>query len=96
MHHLLGQSVFVVEGEEAWGETFFIFHGVARTVAVSGYGRYVDYFQKCDAGWKLKYRRVVADDVPGGDTASYWPSSRDRTDPSYDRRPWPQDLHPKS
>ncbi len=27
MHHLLGQSVFEVEGDEAWGETFYVFHG---------------------------------------------------------------------
>jgi hypothetical protein len=97
MHHLLGQSVFGIAGKEAWAETFFIFHGVAGTAAVSGYGRYVDYFQKIDETWKLKYRRVVPDDAPGGDDeASYWPSRRDRTDPSYDRRRWPQDLCPNT
>ena len=42
MHHLLGQSVFEVKGDEAWGETFFIFHGadrrerVARSRAIRG------------------------------------------------------------
>jgi hypothetical protein len=44
MHHLIGQSIFEVDGDEAWGETFY------------------------------------------DDLASYWPASRDRDDPSYDRR----------
>jgi hypothetical protein len=96
MHHLLGQSVLDVNGKEAWGETFFTFHGVAGTAEVSGYGRYVDYFEKADDRWKLKYRRVVPDDAPGNGAASYWVSSRDRTDPSYDRRRWPHERHPKN
>ncbi len=29
MHHLLGQSIFEVQGDEAWGETFYVFHGTA-------------------------------------------------------------------
>jgi hypothetical protein len=97
MHHLIGQSVFEVDGEEAWGETFFIFHGLAGTVAVSGYGRYVDYFQKIDESWKLTYRRVVPDDAPGSDdAATYWSSRRDRADPVYDRRRWPDGALPEA
>jgi ketosteroid isomerase-like protein len=86
MHHLLGQSVFDVQGDEAWGETFWIFHGAAGAVALSGAGRYVDYFRRNDGRWKLVYRRVVPDEVPvGDDPAAYWPASRDPRDPSYDR-----------
>ena len=86
MHHLLGQSVFEVEGDEAWGETFFIFHGTARSATLSGHGRYVDYFRKIGESWRLTYRRVVPDAVPDGDDPdAYWSASRDRTDPSYDR-----------
>lgn len=86
MHHLLGQSVFEVRGDEAWGETFFVFHGSARGTVVSGYGRYVDYFRKLDGNWKLTYRRVVPDATPeGDDLGSYWSASRDRSDPVYDR-----------
>ena len=93
MHHLLGQSIFDVDGTEAWGETFFIFHGLAGTAEVSGYGRYVDYFQKIDESWNLTYRRVVPDDAPGGDAAgTYWSSRRDRSDPAYDRRRWPDGV----
>ena len=93
LHHLLGQSLFDVRGDEAWGETFWVFHGRAGTVPVSGHGRYVDYFQRLDGRWKLKYRRVVPDAVPvGDDPGAYWVSRRDRQDPLYDRRRWPDDA----
>jgi len=91
MHHLLGQSVFDVRGDEAWGETFYVFHGFAGHTQVSGHGRYVDYFRRIDGEWKLVYRRVVPDAVPAGDEPeSYWAARRDREDPSYDRRRGPE------
>jgi hypothetical protein len=87
MHHLLGQSVFDVQGDEAWGETFYVFHGAAGSAQVAGHGRYVDYFRRLDGVWKLVYRRVVPDVVPeGDDPAAYWQPRRDGDDPSYDRR----------
>jgi ketosteroid isomerase-like protein len=90
MHHLIGQSVFDVQGDEAWGETFYGFHGAARTAQVSGHGRYVDYFRRVEGTWKLAYRRVLPDTVPAGDDlGAYWPSCRGRQDPSYDRRRGP-------
>lgn len=90
MHHLLGQSVFDIQGDEAWSETFFIFHRVTASECHPGVGRYVDYFQRIASAWKLKYRRVVVDQtVPGYDPATYWVSSRGRDDPSYDRRTSP-------
>lgn len=93
MHHLLGQSVFDVDAGEAWGETFFIFHGEARGFTVEGCGRYVDYFTKVGDAWKVTYRRVVPDRVPRGDNmAAYWAGTRDRDDPSYDRLRWPPDV----
>ncbi len=96
LHHLLGQSVFDVQGDEAWGETFFTFHGALGPADLTGYGRYVDYFRKTDGGWKLRYRRVVPDAVPAGDDrGAYWPASRDRTDPSYDHLRWP-DVEPST
>jgi ketosteroid isomerase-like protein len=92
MHHLLGQSVFDVRGDEAWGETFYVFHGDAGSAPVSGHGRYVDYFRRVDGSWKLAYRRVVPDAVPAGDdAAAYTPPRRDRDDPRYDRRRRPGD-----
>jgi hypothetical protein len=86
MHHLLGQSVFDVRGDEAWGETFYVFNGAAGAARVTGHGRYVDHFQRIDGVWKLVYRRVVPDLVPAGDDASaYVQPRRNRGDPSYDR-----------
>jgi SnoaL-like domain len=92
MHHLIGQSVFDVVGDEAWGETFYVFHGGMGAGVATGHGRYVDYFRRIDGSWKLAYRRVVPDAVPQGDDgASYWPATRDRDDPSYDKKRRPDD-----
>jgi hypothetical protein len=93
MHHLIGQSVFEVhdDGLQAWGETYFSFQGGVGTFVVNGCGRYVDHFVKVDGDWKVKYRRVVPDLSPTGDDPSaYWAASRDRSDPSYDRRTAPE------
>jgi SnoaL-like domain len=86
MHHLLGQSVFDVHRDEAWGETFFVMHASIAGQVAAGYGRYIDYFQRLDNTWKLAYRRVVPDvTIAGDDIAQYWPARRDHTDPRYDR-----------
>lgn len=93
MHHLIGQSVFDVEGDEAWGETFYVFHGGVGAGVVTGHGRYVDHFRRVDGSWKLAYRRVVPDAVPAGDDAgAYWTATRGRDDPSYDRMRRPDDA----
>ena len=92
MHHLLGQSVFDVQGDEAWGETFYVFHGTVGATPVTGHGRYADYFRRVGGDWKLAYRRVVPESVPAGDDAgAYWAPRRDGDDPSYDRRRGPND-----
>jgi SnoaL-like domain len=94
LHHLLGQSIFDIDGDEAWGETFFIFHLAAGGQLLPGFGRYIDYFQRIGSRWQVKYRRVVPDWVGSvGATispsmASYVRGARDRTDPLYDRRRW--------
>jgi SnoaL-like domain len=88
MHHLLGQSVFDIEDDDAWGETFFVMHAVLRDGAgrtMASFGRYVDYFRRIDGTWKLVYRRVVPDATLPGDDANYWRPRRDRSDPRYDR-----------
>jgi hypothetical protein len=91
MHHMLGQSVFDVEDDEAWGETYFIMHAVIGGATVSAFGRYVDYFRRIDGTWRVVYRRVVADSTFPGDDGGYWKSSSDRTDPRYDRLTAPPD-----
>jgi hypothetical protein len=86
MHHLLGQSVFDVEGDDAWGETFFVMHALIGGQVTAGYGRYIDYFQRLGGGWKVAYRRVVPDvTIPGDNPGRYWQPKRDNTDPRYDR-----------
>jgi hypothetical protein len=95
MHHLIGQSIFDVDGDHAWGETFYIFNGTVGTTQVEGHGRYVDHFRRVRGTWKLAYRRVVPDAVPAGDDAdAYWRATRDRDDPSYDRRQFPDEGNP--
>lgn len=91
MHHLLGQSVFDVDGDQAWGETFFVMHAVVAGQTTASYGRYIDYFRRIDERWKLFYRRVVPDVTLPGDDAKYWAPSSDRSDPRYDRLTAPPD-----
>lgn len=92
MHHLLGQSVFDIHGDEAWGETFFVMHAQIGGHIATGYGRYIDYFQRTDNAWKVTYRRVVPDvTIPGDDASQYWRAHRDRTDPRYDHLSAPPD-----
>jgi SnoaL-like domain len=94
MHHLLGQSVFDVEGDETWGETFFVMHAVMGGRTATGFGRYIDYFRRIDGKWKVVYRRVVPDaTIPGDDAGKYWRPSSDRTDPRYDRLTGPPGGH---
>jgi hypothetical protein len=94
MHHLLGQSIFRVERDEAWGETFFIFHMFNDDKLLPGVGRYIDYFVRAGGTWKIRYRRVVPDwvgSVPAAGSPTmkaYVQAARDRTDPLYDRRRW--------
>src|SRR5271166_4442939 len=72
MHHLLGQSVFDVDGDRAWGETFFVMHTLIGGDIAVGYGRYIDYFRRTDTAWKVAYRRVVPDvTIPGDDVSQY-------------------------
>jgi hypothetical protein len=85
MHHLVRQSVFDVDGDQAWGETFFIMHAIIAGRTMTSFGRYVDHFRRVDGNWKLAYRRVVPDATLPDDDAQYWNASRDSSDPRYDR-----------
>lgn len=93
MIHCLGQSLFDIRGDEAFGETAFMFDmAMADGGLYHGAGRYVDHFVRVGGRWLLHYRRVVADwqgllstvrrDVPESGARS----RRDRTDPVYDER----------
>jgi ketosteroid isomerase-like protein len=85
-HHLLGQSIFDLKGDEAYGETFFVFHAAFDGASQVAFGRYIDYFRRIDSEWKIVYRRVVPDHtLTGDDITNYWRSSRDHTDPVHDK-----------
>jgi hypothetical protein len=97
--HLLGQSLFEVDGDEAHGETYFAYW--MQTTPDSLYqslGRYLDYFERINGTWLLVYRRVVMEwdgtvaatnAAPGG----HFRGTRDESDPLY--RPLKQPEHPE-
>jgi hypothetical protein len=98
LQHVLGQTVWDIEGDEAFGETAYGFDMVtSEDKLFRSFGRYVDYFKKVDGTWLLHYRRVVSDwggiveaeasPSAGGQIGS----TRDTNDPSYDRRSSHQD-----
>jgi ketosteroid isomerase-like protein len=98
--HLLGQSLFDIDGDEAFGETAYMMD--LQTEAgelIHASGRYLDYFQRIDGSWKVKYRRVVSEwtgPVSNGDGYPKAPgqltSARDKSDPVYHPKRWPDKL----
>ena len=61
-------------------------HAVIAGQTASGFGRYVDYFQRIQDAWELVYRRVAPDaTIPGDDLSTYWQPRRGSADPRYDR-----------
>jgi SnoaL-like domain len=94
--HLLGQSLFDIDGDEAFGETAYMMDlKTAAGELVHASGRYLDYFQRIDGNWKVKYRRVVSD-WTGAVQGTEYPkapnqitSARDASDPVYHPKRWP-------
>ncbi|MFV8054681.1 nuclear transport factor 2 family protein [Mycobacterium sp. 48b] len=97
--HLMGQSLFDVDGDEAFGETYFAFWMQAKPDKLNeSIGRYADYFERIDGAWRLVYRRVVIDwdgTVPADNAApgGHFRGSRDELDPTLRRLKWPE--HPE-
>jgi hypothetical protein len=98
MLHALGQSLFEIDGDEAFGETAFTFTMKQQDDSLFySYGRYVDYFKQVDGTWLLHYRRVVTDWAGGVDGTPFaspeWVTSTrgDRSDPVYDRKRSPNE-----
>ncbi|WP_067673063.1 nuclear transport factor 2 family protein [Nocardia miyunensis] len=102
LYHLMGQSTFDVEGDEAYGETYFAYWmQTTPDTLYQSIGRYADYFQRIDGRWQLVYRRVVIDwdgtvpatnAVPGG----HFRGTRDKSDPTYTRLTWPEHSEHKT
>lgn len=93
--HCLGQQLFDIRGDEAFGETAYMMDLMnAESEVVHSCGRYLDYFQRIDGRWVIKYRRVVTEWTGALNAREYTPaanalrSSRDRTDPVYDEKRW--------
>lgn len=92
LQHVLGQSRFEIHEDEAFGETAFTFDMVSKDdELVHSSGRYVDRFRRVDGRWLVHHRKVVSD-WTGRISATPLPqhpdaltSSRDRTDPVYQR-----------
>src|SRR3546814_18799019 len=66
MFHLLGQSQIRVDGDVAGADSYF--RAVSRNTGDDGVvmcnqlgGRFVDYLERVDGGWKIKKRIVVRD-----------------------------------
>ena len=61
-HHMIGQVLIEVEGDEAFGEVYF--HAYHKHPAASGEGfedlviagRYIDRYERRDGEWKIAYR----------------------------------------
>jgi hypothetical protein len=90
LHHSLGQSIFAVDGDRAFGETYFDFHMQIEAEALfQGLGRYVDEFARHDGVWLVKERRVVTEWTGTHQVKTLGPAeqdiagSRDRSDPLY-------------
>jgi hypothetical protein len=97
--HCLGQQLFDIRGDEAFGETAYMMDlKTGKGEFVHSCGRYVDYFQRIDGRWLIKYRQVVSDwtgtvhstEFPR--SADQLTSARDRTDPVYQERRWPTEC----
>lgn len=102
IYHLMGQSVFDIDGDEAWGETYYAYWMKTGTGQLfQSLGRYLDFFERSDDGWRITYRRVVVewdgtvpaeDAVPGG----HFRGTRDAGDPGNKRLKWPENPELKT
>jgi hypothetical protein len=96
-HHMLGQHLIEISGDEAFGEVYYqAYHkltndaGEKRDLFISG--RYIDRFEKRDGIWKIAYRSELVDwvrDDPCTDgflaATPMIVGARKPSDPLYDR-----------
>ena len=80
-HHMLGQVLIEVEGDEAHGEVYF--QAYHKVPVEEGYddlviaGRYLDRYERRDGTWKIAYRSEVND----------WSHTRPTNDPYFELAP---------
>ena len=86
--HALSNMIFDIRGDVAFGETLVTFHGTKPSgQLISGFGRYIDRFERRDGEWKIAYRRTTLEGSSDADFdfSNFVKGSQDRSDPSYDR-----------
>lgn len=94
--HVLGQMLFDIDGDEAFGETIYTFYMQTDENLHHSIGRYVDYFERINGRWVIVYRRVIMEwhgkipfvEVPWGGHAK---GTKDKDDPVYQKLKWPTD-----
>lgn len=80
-HHMIGQALIEVEGDEAFGEIYF--NAYHKVPVDSGFedlviaGRYLDRYEKRDGAWKIAYRSERND----------WSRTSPTTSPYFDQTP---------
>jgi len=96
-HHMLGQHLVEIAGDEAFGEVYYQAyhrltdeHGTKRDLVIAG--RYVDRCEKRDGVWKFAYRSEIVDwarDDPASDAilkaTPFIVGQRKPADPLYNR-----------
>ncbi|MBV9842709.1 MAG: nuclear transport factor 2 family protein [Sphingomonadaceae bacterium] len=102
--HIITNHVCDLDGDTAHAETYWMYVGMNRTGQPysMGGGRYVDRLEKRDGRWGIVARKCLMDWTTGGRAdglthaenaaiADMEPSTRDRSDPSYQR---PLEIRP--
>jgi hypothetical protein len=80
-HHMIGNVLIEVEGDEAFGEVYF--HAYHKVAAGTGFedviiaGRYIDRYQKRGGNWKIAYRSERND----------WSRTQQTSDDYFDQAP---------
>jgi hypothetical protein len=80
-HHMIGNTLFEVEGDEAFGEVYF--HAYHKVKSEAGFddlivaGRYLDRYERRGGEWKMAYRSERVD----------WSRTTPTQDPYYQMMP---------
>jgi ketosteroid isomerase-like protein len=83
--HSISNVRLDVRGDVAYGETYVTLRTTGPNgEPVSGFGRYIDRFERRDGEWRIADRKVTLEGAPPGqDLTRFLQATQDRTDPSY-------------
>jgi ketosteroid isomerase-like protein len=87
VQHSISNSIFEIQGDIAYGETYFQTRRPDADGELSmSTGRYVDKYERRGGEWRIAYRRCIMDYArKGANQKEFVQGSRDRSDPSYER-----------